>query len=158
MNTNITIYFDMDGTIANLYAVENWLSMLRSENPLPYKLAEPMVNVSKLNVYCGQLRRKGVEVGVITWLSKESSISYEKKVIRAKQEWLKKYFPACGKERHMVSYGVPKVSVVEKVEGNYLIDDEGQNGRLWESLGGIWINPKTTKIEVFLKNLLREFD
>ena len=25
------IYFDMDGTIANLYAVENWLPMLRHQ-------------------------------------------------------------------------------------------------------------------------------
>ena len=33
------IYFDMDGTIANLYAVENWLDMLRAFNPTPYEQA-----------------------------------------------------------------------------------------------------------------------
>lgn len=29
------IYFDMDGTIANLYAVEGWLPMLRAYDPTP---------------------------------------------------------------------------------------------------------------------------
>ena len=36
---NKTLVFDMDGTIANLYAVENWLEDLRSENPRPYEVA-----------------------------------------------------------------------------------------------------------------------
>ena len=31
----MTIWFDMDGTISDLYAVENWLPMLRAENPKP---------------------------------------------------------------------------------------------------------------------------
>ena len=29
------IWFDMDGTIANLYGVENWLPMLRAYDPTP---------------------------------------------------------------------------------------------------------------------------
>ena len=36
------ICFDMDGTIANLYGVHNWLEMLRAEDPTPYALAEYM--------------------------------------------------------------------------------------------------------------------
>ena len=31
-----TIWFDLDGTIANLYGVDGWLPMLRAENPAPY--------------------------------------------------------------------------------------------------------------------------
>lgn len=37
-----TIYFDMDGTIANLYGVDNWLPRLRSEDATPYEEACPM--------------------------------------------------------------------------------------------------------------------
>ena len=39
------IYLDMDGTIADLYAVPNWLKMLRAENPAPYIQAEPLAAV-----------------------------------------------------------------------------------------------------------------
>ena len=42
---NRTLVFDMDGTIANLYGVENWLEDLRSFNPRPYIVAEPMYDM-----------------------------------------------------------------------------------------------------------------
>ena len=48
MNININftapsiICFDMDGTIADLYAVNNWQNMLRAYDPTPYATAEPM--------------------------------------------------------------------------------------------------------------------
>ena len=44
----MTIYFDMDGTIANLYAVENWLPKLRNEDASPYTDAEPLVRLATL--------------------------------------------------------------------------------------------------------------
>ena len=34
-----TIYFDMDGTIADLYGVSGWLEMLLAHDPAPYALA-----------------------------------------------------------------------------------------------------------------------
>ena len=43
-----TLVFDMDGTIADLYGVENWLPMLRAEDPLPYEIAEPIYNMTWL--------------------------------------------------------------------------------------------------------------
>ena len=44
----MTIWFDMDGTIADLYAVENWLPMLRASDPTPYAMAKPMLRLSAL--------------------------------------------------------------------------------------------------------------
>ena len=44
----MTIYFDMDGTIANLYGVENWLDYLMNEKTVPYDIASPMVDLEKL--------------------------------------------------------------------------------------------------------------
>ena len=46
-----TIYFDMDGTIADLYNVENWLPKLRAEDASPYIEAEIMVDASELQLY-----------------------------------------------------------------------------------------------------------
>lgn len=34
----MTIYFDMDGTIANFYGVENWLDYLKAYDTTPMKL------------------------------------------------------------------------------------------------------------------------
>ena len=42
------IWFDMDGTIANLYGVENWLPMLRAYDPTPYANAVPLLRLSRL--------------------------------------------------------------------------------------------------------------
>ena len=36
------LVFDMDGTIADLYAVNDWKNKLNSSNPTPYMEAEPM--------------------------------------------------------------------------------------------------------------------
>ena len=42
---NITINFDMDGTIADLYGVENWLDYLIAEDTTPYTEAEPLLRL-----------------------------------------------------------------------------------------------------------------
>ena len=147
------IYFDMDGTIADLYGVKNWLPMLRAEDATPYRIAKPLVNITRFNVLCGLLRRQGYEIGVISWLSKESSKEYKKAVRAAKREWLKKYFPACGNEIHLVQYGTPKHSIV-KAKGAILFDDEYKNGVSWERNGGEWINPTEKRIEKVLQSMV----
>ena len=43
-----TIWFDMDGTIANLYGVDNWLDKLIAEDATPYAEAKPLLNMSQL--------------------------------------------------------------------------------------------------------------
>ena len=42
------IYFDMDGTIADLYGFENWLPLLRAEDTTPYEKCDALVNVAEL--------------------------------------------------------------------------------------------------------------
>ena len=44
----ITINFDMDGTIADLYGVDNWLEMLTDHDPTPYEIARPLVRLNVL--------------------------------------------------------------------------------------------------------------
>ena len=67
------IWFDMDGTIADLYGVENWLPMLIDSDPTPYEIARPLVNLSRLARYLNRLQKMGFEIGVISWLSKPST-------------------------------------------------------------------------------------
>ena len=66
---NITINFDMDGTIADLYGVDNWLEYLINENPYPYANAEPLLRLSALARKLNALQRNGYDLAIISWLS-----------------------------------------------------------------------------------------
>ena len=77
------ICFDMDGTIANLYAVEDWLPKLRAEDASPYLDAKPMWDMEALAGILRQLQDQGITITVITWLAKDSSAEYKKAVREA---------------------------------------------------------------------------
>jgi hypothetical protein len=70
------IWFDMDGTIANLYAVENWLADLRSESVRPYAEALPMLNFSLFARLLNRLQADGWKIGIISWTAKNGSETY----------------------------------------------------------------------------------
>ena len=121
------ICFDMDGTIADLYGVENWLEKLRAEDASPYYSAKPLVNMRKLNTICKALIAEGWEIRVISWLSKDSSEKYKEQVRRAKRAWLWYHgFPAS--KTHLVSYGTTKADCVRRAgEGaKILVDDNSK--------------------------------
>ncbi len=125
------IYFDMDGTIADLYAVDGWLADLRSENVRPYREAETLVNMRKLANRLHDLQRMGYTIGVISWGAKFSTAEYLDKVASAKLAWLKKHLGSVEfDEIKIVPYGTPKATVVEYPSG-LLFDDEEQNRTAW---------------------------
>lgn len=127
----MTIYFDLDGTLANLYAVEDWLPKLRAENPSPYEEATPMCDFHKLARLLNQLQRKGYKIGIASWLSKESSAEYDEAVRRAKRRWLAHHLPSVDwDEIHMVKYGTPKQKICSDKTG-ILFDDEQDNRTHW---------------------------
>ena len=64
-----TLVFDMDGTLADLYNVENWLEMLRAENPMPYIMAQPMYDMEELVELLEELKEVGWRIAVTSWLS-----------------------------------------------------------------------------------------
>lgn len=126
-----TIYFDMDGTIANLYAVENWLDYLESENIKPYASAKVMVNMNVLARYLNRLRRAGYSIGIISWLSKNGTDEYNSAVTETKRKWIKKHLKSVTfDEIHIVKYGTPKEKVAYNPNG-ILFDDEIQNRTNW---------------------------
>ena len=128
------IIFDMDGTIANLYGVEDWLPMLRAEDPTPYAVAEPMYDMDDLRAVLKTLKLKGWRIAVTTWLAKDSTKEYDELVREAKQEWLDRYlFPY--DELHMVKYGTTKANCTRgKAHFQILVDDNEKVRKGW-SLG-----------------------
>ena len=122
------IYFDMDGTIADLYGVEGWLDYLINGNPFPYENAKPMVNMSRLARRLNTLQREGNEICIISWLCKTSTAEYDELVTRAKLAWLEKHLASVRfDEIHIVAYGTPKQSLGCGI----LFDDEEPNRRGW---------------------------
>ena len=132
---NKAIYFDMDGTIADLYGVENWLSYLIERNPLPYKIAKPLIRLSALARKLNKLQALGWRIGVVSWLSKEDNPDYNKVVTEAKKMWLKKHLASVHfDDVKIVSYGTPKSTVVNEI--GILFDDEERNRIEWNNAGG----------------------
>lgn len=126
-----TIYFDMDGTITNLYGVKNWLPMLLAEDPTPYLAAEPLVNMDELNERLEALKAQGYRIGIVSWLSKGGTSAYGEAVRAAKRAWLKRHFDIKFDELHFVRYGTPKSRVVRDKNG-ILFDDELPNRLAWK--------------------------
>lgn len=125
------IYFDMDGTIADLYAVDGWLDMLKAYDPTPYEIAKPLVRLSTLARLLNRLQADGYIIGIVSWLSKEPTPTYNRAVANAKIEWLKIHMPSVEwDEIHIVPYGTPKQKVVSNPYG-ILFDDEIQNRENW---------------------------
>ena len=132
----MTIYFDMDGTIANLYAVENWLPKLRAYDPTPYMEAAPMLRFCSLARRLNTLQRNGYKIGIISWLSKDPDPTYGAKVTAAKYYWLGKHLPSVNfDEIRIVPYGTPKSTLASEI--GILFDDEEPNRKEWEEAGGI---------------------
>ena len=126
------IYLDMDGTIANLYAVENWLSMLRAFSPAPYEQAKVMVNMSQLARVLNKLQKQGWHIGIVSWLSKEPTREYDIVVAKAKYTWLYKHLPSVEfDEIKIVAHGTPKSTAV-LYGGGILFDDEQGNRKEWK--------------------------
>lgn len=122
------INFDMDGTLADFYGVENWLDYLINENPYPYEVAKPLINMSILARRLNKLQREGYEINIISWLAKNSTEDFDKKVVDAKRKWLKKHLPSV-KWNHItiVAYGVNKSALGSGI----LFDDEEPNRKMW---------------------------
>jgi hypothetical protein len=149
------ICFDRDGTIADLYGVKGWLEMLRNENPTPYEVAEPIWNTEALNATLMALQAKGIEIRIVTWLSKDSTEEYKTATREAKKDWLAdNAFPY--DHFHGVKYGATKADSIRKylAEGEtaILIDDNDKVRRGWHM--GEAINPTTTNIIEYLVGLL----
>ena len=149
MKVNKTVWFDMDGTIADLYGVKEWLSYLKNENTLPYEICELKYEKVSLIKSLVTLKQKGYNLGVISWTSKNGTIEYNQAVKNAKIEWLKRNELYNLLDEILITcYGENKSHTCEKYGRGILIDDETQNLKTW--LNGPTIDAN--------KNILKELE
>lgn len=147
--------FDMDGTIADLYAVNGWLEQLRAYNPNPYRVAEPMWDMVELARVINEIQSVGVKIVIITWASKDSTREYDMAVRQAKLDWLEEMgFPY--DFFHCVKYGTTKANTIRKymeIEETAILIDDNEKVRNGWSLGET-INPTDTDIIDFIRGLI----
>ena len=127
------IWFDMDGTIADLYGVDGWLEDLIAHNTRPYAQAKDIYNVLDLLEIMIALKEKGFKLGVISWGSKENNKEYDKAVEIVKKAWLyDRLMDSFLDEIIVTSYGVRKADTCRKFGYGILVDDEKQNRDAWD--------------------------
>ena len=128
---NVTINFDMDGTIADLYSHPDWLPLLRAYDPTPYITARPLVQLNTLARKLNALQKSGYRIAIISWLSKTSNEDYDRAVTEAKLQWLATHLPSVHwDEITIIPYGTPKENYCHNPL-EILFDDEERNLLTW---------------------------
>lgn len=131
----MTIYFDMDGTIADLYRVKNWLPRLRGYDAKIYAEARPLCNMNTLARQLNKIQRNGVKIGVISWGSKDKDPAFLEAVRTEKMRWLHQHLKSVSfDEIHIVEYGTKKTAFRSSSD-DILFDDEIGNLMDW-GMGG----------------------
>ena len=124
------IWFDMDGTIADLYGVPGWLDYLMNDDTYPYDNAEPMLNFSLLARYLNKLQKEGWEIGIISWTSKTGSDLYNGEIALSKLSWFHVHLKSVQWDKiKIVKYGTNKYM---ECGGGILFDDEKGNRDQWK--------------------------
>lgn len=153
-----TIFFDLDGTIADLYGVSDWLTKLRAEDDSPYREAKPIFPPYDVYLLLESLKSFGMKTGVISWGSKHASKEYNRSIRRAKIDWLKEMgLRDSFDEIHVVKYGTPKHQVIKKERRGVLIDDDENVRKAWEQAGGLAINPMDENAMDAIEEIVKEW-
>lgn len=122
------INFDMDGTIADLYGVKNWLPYLQVHSPYPYFAAKPLIDMIELETELTRLQRNGYKINIVSWLSKCRDDKYDKLVTEAKIAWLQRNLPNFKFDQIIITtYGTHKETLAQGI----LFDDEENNRKWW---------------------------
>ncbi len=142
-----TIFFDMDGTLADFYGVQDWLRYLEAEDTFPYENAEPLLNLQVLARRLNKLTKAGYAVEIISWTAKHSTAAYDEAVAAAKLGWLAKHLKSVKFQKiNIVKYGTNK-DLFRHSKNDILFDDENKNLANW---GGRAYKPE--RILEVLKN------
>ena len=148
-----TLVFDMDGTLANLYGVRNWLDKIQAKDPTPYAIAKPLYDMFMLNAIIWTLKNDGWRIVVTTWLAKDSTPEYDERVRTVKRNWLDRYdFPF--DEIHMVKYGTTKANCTRHLGGYQILVDDNEDVRNGWHLGDT-INANENILQA-LRNLITQ--
>lgn len=136
-----TIYFDLDGTLSDLFSVPNWRERLAARDSTPYRVARPLCPLESLRERLARYHAAGYKLGIISWCSMGGDESFDEAVKTAKIDWLKehdilKYFDVV----HIMPYGTPKHQFMKR--GDILVDDDSSVRAQWNKWGGVAIDMK----------------
>ena len=130
---SIKVILDLDGTVYDLYSVENWLEKLRSEDSSVFSEGDFIGDYNRFKTVCEKLVSVGVQFEVITWLPMQASEEYELECTEVKREWVKKFMPFVT-EFTAQSYGIPKQNAIKKrAKTMYLLDDNREVCEMWKT-------------------------
>jgi len=132
MNTKPTIYFDLDGTLYDLYGMDNWLERITTLADTTAYADEDalLVDMVALHEVLLTLVAQGYGIGVISWLALGSSQEYATAVRKTKREWIKKFLPMAH-EIHIVRYGTPKHQIINDKHDAIIVDDNADVREAW---------------------------
>lgn len=152
---NKILVFDMDGTIVDFYGVEGWLDYLINENTTPYDIAKPIYEMTMIKTLLEILKDLGWQVVITSWLSKNGTESYNRKVTESKKKWLDRFnFPY--DVLNIVEYGTEKSSCTTNFGGyQILFDDEKQNIESWKNGKAIDVT-KENIFDVLVELIIKE--
>ena len=123
------IWFDMDGTIADLYGVRDWLPAILARDTRPYEVARGIGNLALIARLLNKAQKNGHEVGIISWTAKNAPAEYNERVATAKREWLARHLASVKwNEIKVVEYGTNKRTACG---AGILFDDEKPNRDTW---------------------------
>ena len=146
------IYFDLDGTIYDLYGMENWLERIENEKPNTFTDGKFIVNYDEFMQCVKELKEQGYNFNVISWLPYDVTYDYRKKCEQEKRSWIKKFLPFV-KNVEIQFYGILKHT---HVESGILIDDNEKICRHWRNENRIALNVnKEFNVISALKKLIR---
>ena len=89
MTKKITVYLDMDGTIADLYGIENWLDRLHNEDETIFTECAPLITEKEL---LKRFPTEKYEIRILSMTPLGATDKYCENVANQKSAWLDRYF------------------------------------------------------------------
>lgn len=127
------LYFDLDGTVANLYGEKKWLEKLRNEEKGLFLNLKPLYDMNVITDLVDELIEMDWEINVITWTPMFCSDEYHKQVTEEKEMWIKNLFP-CVSNIACQRYGEPKQNApIKRAQEMILIDDNKEVCEMWNT-------------------------
>lgn len=129
------VYLDMDGTIADLYGMKNWLKKLENEVEGLFLNCKPLVSEEELEyIFPSDV----YELRICSMTPKDATEEYCQVVINEKNQWLDKYFPSITHRVYM-AYGNNKN--LRNSKNHILVDDNEKirNTFKGKALAPMWV-------------------
>lgn len=133
------IWFDMDGTIYDLYKIPGWLDALRAGEMDIFSLDDmARKSLPRIRQAICTLIDNGWKVGVITWapMHVEMDTTTFEQCRDEKYRWIERNFPELLDNFHCVQYGFDKSDWVDDWDAlNILVDDNKIVRESWRKAG-----------------------